>query len=78
MVECKSLSKVSSLVALAFRFNRYMVECKYLLYPIKDKYDYVLIDTWWNVNNVYIFVQHFAKKVLIDTWWNVNFENGNC
>ena len=55
-----------------------MVECKYLLYPIKDKYDYVLIDTWWNVNNVYIFVQHFAKKVLIDTWWNVNFENGNC
>ena len=77
MVECKLYLLV---IFYAFRcsFNRYMVECKYLLYPIKDKYDYVLIDTWWNVNNVYIFVQHFAKKVLIDTWWNVNFENGNC
>ena len=32
------------------RFNRYMVECKYFKRAICRKPVYVLIDTWWNVN----------------------------
>ena len=32
----------------------------------------VLIDTWWNVNFVYIRTESDVDKVLIDTWWNVN------
>ena len=43
-------------------FNRYMVECKSerQIHALFAKF--VLIDTWWNVNNDYIFVQHFAKS----------------
>ena len=53
-------------------FNRYMVECKYVLQAIFDTGGSVLIDTWWNVN--IIPQPHFAfwNEVLIDTWWNVN------
>ena len=32
----------------------------------------VLIDTWWNVNEI-VGVDHgYRNMVLIDTWWNVN------
>ena len=33
----------------------------------------VLIDTWWNVNEIIIIGLSVALLVLIDTWWNVNF-----
>ena len=32
----------------------------------------VLIDTWWNVNNIYRNAITKVGCVLIDTWWNVN------
>ena len=32
----------------------------------------VLIDTWWNVNNVSNTFKTLSASVLIDTWWNVN------
>ena len=32
----------------------------------------VLIDTWWNVNNILNLRFQCIKVVLIDTWWNVN------
>ena len=32
----------------------------------------VLIDTWWNVNIIYILFLRTCRRVLIDTWWNVN------
>ncbi len=39
-------------------------------------YDMVLIDTWWNVNEVQFDFSRGYYTVLIDTWWNVNFLNG--
>ena len=32
----------------------------------------VLIDTWWNVNEVIAALVVSLPDVLIDTWWNVN------
>ena len=53
-------------------FNRYMVECEYKLGAGVKEITLVLIDTWWNVNNVTIAGVTKDNKVLIDTWWNVN------
>ena len=40
---------------------------------------FVLIDTWWNVNQNVVATQKRKYKVLIDTWWNVKFsESINC
>ena len=36
-----------------FCFNRYMVECKFKLVSSKNLHDSVLIDTWWNVNDIF-------------------------
>ena len=33
----------------------------------------VLIDTWWNVNNIPFTFPLEEYCVLIDTWWNVNY-----
>ena len=38
------------MLKMALSFNRYMVECKYRTSPCNQKYNPVLIDTWWNVN----------------------------
>ena len=38
----------------------------------KIEYDYVLIDTWWNVNLDAEYKIFIVDEVLIDTWWNVN------
>ena len=35
---------------LIISFNRYMVECEYVVIKTSDKRSPVLIDTWWNVN----------------------------
>ena len=32
----------------------------------------VLIDTWWNVNKIFLIIMIVFYIVLIDTWWNVN------
>ncbi len=36
------------------RFNRYMVECEYYNVSCANLYKWVLIDTWWNVNLLYL------------------------
>ena len=33
---------------------------------------FVLIDTWWNVNQYLYDSPSVSTDVLIDTWWNVN------
>ena len=53
-------------------FNRYMVECESSTAMLSEFVNFVLIDTWWNVNKVRAKVFEEGKAVLIDTWWNVN------
>ena len=71
MVECEF--RICFMGRLAQEgFNRYMVECEFnnsiaFTQPLP-----VLIDTWWNVNDVAKNVILISFQVLIDTWWNVN------
>ena len=52
-----------------------MVECELFKEKINDYSEaYVLIDTWWNVNDYLLDCFAFYYQVLIDTWWNVNTE----
>ena len=37
--------------------------------------EWVLIDTWWNVNATGTDSNKNLSAVLIDTWWNVNAED---
>ena len=53
-------------------FNRYMVECEYLMLFALMILIKVLIDTWWNVNHSMCRRFRSEMLVLIDTWWNVN------
>ena len=55
-------------------FNRYMVECEYLIGGNLMGAGTVLIDTWWNVNENGICKKLKMENVLIDTWWNVNLK----
>ena len=71
MVECEFSSVVNCIFCLN-SFNRYMVECELRCIHISPNVYYVLIDTWWNVNTVYIQDMYRDYRVLIDTWWNVN------
>ena len=49
-----------------------MVECEYISTELLRNLLQVLIDTWWNVNELIHAVQCTGDLVLIDTWWNVN------
>ena len=42
----------TSIKACLFRFNRYMVECEFYQILLYQGHIFVLIDTWWNVNNL--------------------------
>ena len=53
-------------------FNRYMVECEWNIYLASSRLRWVLIDTWWNVNQIKVAGKVLYGGVLIDTWWNVN------
>ena len=53
-------------------FNRYMVECESSTAMLSEFVNFVLIDTWWNVNEWYNVYKENYGFVLIDTWWNVN------
>ena len=53
-------------------FNRYMVECEFIILVCAITYSSVLIDTWWNVNSSVRVFLLVPASVLIDTWWNVN------
>ena len=35
-----------------YRFNRYMVECESSTAMLSEFVNFVLIDTWWNVNQL--------------------------
>ena len=49
-----------------------MVECEFSsVSPVTMSY-LVLIDTWWNVNQLAEGGVLKKGQVLIDTWWNVN------
>ena len=71
MVECESTRMTISQIRKA-GFNRYMVECELLKNHICHVLTFVLIDTWWNVNEIEKRWFPVADMVLIDTWWNVN------
>ena len=49
-------------LSVSYRFNRYMVECELQ----KEKQHYfavlVLIDTWWNVNEVRRCIVRYGTK----------------
>ena len=49
-----------------------MVECESATLYHDSKVDFVLIDTWWNVNINNYDSHTKSTTVLIDTWWNVN------
>ena len=55
MVECEyykfNLNDIRSI-----GFNRYMVECEYISTELLRNLLQVLIDTWWNVNDVFLTV----------------------
>ena len=55
-----------------YRFNRYMVECESSTAMLSEFVNFVLIDTWWNVNLSFNGINRIVNLVLIDTWWNVN------
>ena len=63
---------VPLLCSIALSFNRYMVECKFVINSTAYDDVTVLIDTWWNVNAVVSVTVTPSSAVLIDTWWNVN------
>ena len=50
MVECEFVSDKKGL-QVTIGFNRYMVECECFTWSDKQLWFWVLIDTWWNVNN---------------------------
>ena len=49
-----------------------MVECESVYTEHILAVRIVLIDTWWNVNELNLYDQLVNIMVLIDTWWNVN------
>ena len=54
------------------RFNRYIVECKYIKDADRLQYLSDLIDTQWNVNTRQNIRNGGLQCDLIDTQWNVN------
>ena len=49
MVECE-FESVEKFGDFDTSFNRYMVECESSTAMLTEFVDFVLIDTWWNVN----------------------------
>ncbi len=74
MVECE-YTRTGSESETATGFNRYMVECEYYNVSCPHLCEWVLIDTWWNVNLTSTGYVRRDVRVLIDTWWNVNLIN---
>ena len=74
MVECE-YPTYRLIVFAKNRFNRYMVECESILTAQQLSEILVLIDTWWNVNQLAEGGVLKKGQVLIDTWWNVNTDS---
>ena len=70
-----NLEPSSHLSFVYLGFNRYMVECEFLIENVIFPSTVVLIDTWWNVNASYPAHSAHDTLVLIDTWWNVNIDH---
>ena len=56
------------------RINRNILECKYLNSFRENLCKEVLIETYWNVNDVEVIIFDEFNPVLIETYWNVNKE----
>ena len=54
------------------RINRYIMECKCIVYTYSRKINSELIDTLWNVNKTVMERLGHKDIELIDTLWNVN------
>ena len=52
--------------------NRNILECKSIRQVQKVSRKLVLIETYWNVNSLVVFLCPFSTCVLIETYWNVN------
>ena len=61
MVECECV-RIYAFPDAVCSFNRYMVECEYMTGWILDKIKGVLIDTWWNVNEIYVVRCYLIAK----------------
>ena len=73
-MECKS-KYASAAPCPCTRINRYIMECKYLVYNYKHKEGCSeLIDTLWNVNEKAENEYWVEDIELIDTLWNVNIK----
>ena len=57
------------------RINRYIMECKCNCRWVSLKIQAELIDTLWNVNDIFAGEKALKSLELIDTLWNVNDYN---
>ena len=51
--------------------NRNILECKEVIQNGLLKLSLVLIETYWNVKNVFAAASTWVLAVLIETYWNV-------
>ena len=67
------MDKIYTIIGVAFRINRNIVECKWSSEGTTDTKDNsVLIETLWNVNGRSLHWCEHKASVLIETLWNVN------
>ena len=63
---------------LNLRINRNILECKELSIYNRNKITKVLIETYWNVKFVFVWLPSEVFFVLIETYWNVKTVSKNC
>ena len=52
--------------------NRDILECKWNLGRDPEAPEYILIETYWNVNRHKRLCNRTGEVILIETYWNVN------
>ena len=70
-MECK-FTKAENELDRLYGINRYIMECKFQQPTASASPSFELIDTLWNVNNLWIWLKLQISTELIDTLWNVN------
>ena len=70
-MECKFVL-IPTIPALSFGINRYIMECKCVIFCRRSSACPELIDTLWNVNRIWRSRKIPLCGELIDTLWNVN------
>ena len=74
ILECKFARK-KRLSSVSSSINRNILECKSGIHLILPVFFQVLIETYWNVNEIKDIIMFFPDSVLIETYWNVNIES---